>query len=83
MSDYEKETGGVIIHKCRRCGGLDKSLHVPDVLAALCCVTSGIPTPWKPSAMNPKMVGVHHCADGNHGVSDMIGGEIDKKERKT
>lgn len=68
--------GGPLVYKCRMCGGLDESLHAPDVMAALVFigVRGETPREWGIVAGRTSL---HHCADGSLGVSDIIGGRPD------
>lgn len=68
---------GIIIYKCRRCGDLEKSTHVPNVDKAVILTVNGIGTPKDWGPLSPKMISVHSCKDGNIGVSDLIGGITD------
>lgn len=66
---------GFLVYKCRMCGGLDKSTHVPDGASAALAIVVGIKSiqNWGHS-----MVQTHRCKDGNIGVTDFIGVELDE-----
>lgn len=68
---------GTIIYKCRRCGDLEKSTHVPNIDKAVILMIKGIEMPKDWGPLSPKMISIHSCADGNIGVCDLIGGERD------
>lgn len=72
---------GVLVYKCRRCGGIDQSTHAPDVDMAviLTVLDMDMPKDWGPQ--KPHMTCIHNCKDGNTGVCDLIGGEKDKDNR--
>jgi hypothetical protein len=69
--------GGLLVYRCRRCGRLDRSIHVPDLIKALVCLSSefSLPDDWGP--MKPNLTGLHHCPGGWLGVTDLIGGRPD------
>lgn len=71
--------GGFLEYKCRRCGKVVKNVHVPDALIALCNLEVEGVTP-KIWGMQMRMTEIHHCADGNLGMSDLIGAVFDQKE---
>jgi hypothetical protein len=71
--------GGFLLYKCRRCGEVRKNIHAPYCLIALSHInTKGItPKEW---GMQMGITDIHCCADGNLGISDLIGAVLDKKE---
>jgi hypothetical protein len=68
---------GILVYKCRRCGDLDKYIHVPDIPIALICCEMGQEFPWTGGVGVPKLTDIHNCEDGGFGVSDLMGGEKD------
>jgi hypothetical protein len=70
--------GGLIVYKCRRCGKENKSLHVPDATLALITLIHGWEFPKEWGCMIPALFDICHCDDGNMGVSDLIGVDLDK-----
>lgn len=68
---------GVILYRCRRCEGLDSSLHTPDIDTSILAAVSTGRDPYGPTQ---PLVGWHRCADGAMGVTDLIGGVPDPKE---
>jgi len=70
---------GYLIYKCRKCGGINKNIHVPDVINALTCITADLPLPKNWGAIIPKMTDIHCCSENELGVADLIGTEADKK----
>lgn len=69
--------GGLLIYKCRLCGGEAKHMHVPDVLGALVSIEMNGRTPGRWGAMTAYPTDIHNCPDGRLGVSDLQGGEPD------
>ena len=71
--------GGFLKYKCRRCGEIKGSAHVPNCLLALSSINAkGItPREW---GMQMGITDIHNCNDGNLGISDLIGVVLDKKE---
>lgn len=70
--------GAFMVYKCRMCGELHKSFHVPDGMVAAIEMTKGAPFPEHWGGHTPNMVSVHYCKDGNIGVTDFIGCEFDR-----
>jgi len=72
--------GGTLEYKCRRCGEMDASTHVPDILHAIVCLAGDLKLPnvWFGSPVGK--LGIHNCKDGGLGVSNLIGGIEDEKE---
>ncbi len=68
---------GKIVYKCRRCGCLENSTHVPNVDKAVILIAKGIEMPKEWGPLSPGMTSIHACKDGNIGVSDLIGGITD------
>lgn len=70
---------GWLLYKCKLCGRVEKSLHVPDVAIILGCILRGEPLPKSWIASNiVKRTSLHHCEEGRTGIMDLIGGTIDK-----
>jgi uncharacterized Zn finger protein len=69
--------GGTLTYRCRACGKVYDSCHVPDVHRALSDITrDGRSDPeW---LMFRSLVYVHTCADGEYGIADLIGGKCDR-----
>ena len=69
--------GGSLKYKCRRCGEIGGSVHVPNYLLALSSINTNGRTPreW---GMQMGITDIHACGDGNLGISDLIGAELDK-----
>ena len=65
---------GCLVYKCRMCGGLDKTLHIPDINAVV-NIQIGISLPKEWGCFSPQMTGVHSCEDGGIGITDLVGGE--------
>lgn len=64
---------GRIVYRCRRCGGLDRMVHTPDLFASVLALAANS---RDPSAGFPcKATSTHACTDGGFGISDAIGGE--------
>jgi len=77
MSNITKP--GFIEYKCRRCGEIDRSTHVPGLLTVLLGVMNDyniIPKEWFGTPVT--QTGIHHCKDGGAGVTDLIGGVPDE-----
>jgi len=72
MSDITKP--GLLQYKCRRCGKIDKSTHVPNVLQVLISVMNDYELPKEWFGIPVTKTDIHHCEDGGAGVSDLIGG---------
>lgn len=70
--------GGYLIYKCRMCGELDKTTHVPDGVITIACLTGGCELPKTWFGIKPHLIDAHACKDGNYGVTDLIGCELDK-----
>lgn len=70
--------GGFLIYKCRRCGKLNKNIHVPDGLIAIShlLVNGNLHGLWGGAIASLK--DICSCNDGNIGVTDLIGCEFDK-----
>jgi hypothetical protein len=75
MTDISKP--GLIEYKCRRCGKIDTSIHVPSVLQVLISVMNDYELPKKWFGVPVTKTNIHHCENGGAGVSDLIGGTID------
>jgi hypothetical protein len=75
--------GGVLVYKCRMCGGLDKSTHVPACMTALICLVGGMDFPKTWFGRPGEKVTVHICKSGRLGVADLIGAEMDEQEVTT
>lgn len=58
---------GTIIYKCRRCGDLEKSTHVPNVDRAVTLMVNGIEMPKDWGPLHPKMTSIHSCKMGTLG----------------
>lgn len=69
--------GGLLIYKCRLCGGEAKHTHVPDLLLALVTIRMNGQTPDAWGAMTAESTDLHPCPDGRLGVSDLQGGVYD------
>ena len=65
---------GFLVHKCRRCGKINKNVHVPNGLIYLCKILNDVNSLDRVSICN--------CKDGNLGVSDLIGFEKDESSNK-
>lgn len=67
--------GGVLVYRCRLCGGEERSTRVPDVILATIAVTTrlGFPPAW--GMIDRQMVDSHPCPDGRRGVTDFVGAE--------
>jgi len=72
--------GGLLEYKCRRCGEINSSLHTPNVIHTLICVSSGYDLPKEWFGIPVSKHDIHHCKDGGLGVSDLIGGKIDDEK---
>lgn len=74
-----KMKGGFLKYKCRRCGEIEGSVHVPCCLVALSNINTNGKTPreW---GMQIGITDIHSCNDGNLGISDLIGAVLDKGE---
>jgi len=70
--------GGTLIYKCRFCGGLEKSTHVPDGDKAIIYMVKGIETPKNWGPLKPGILSVHNCSNGYVGVTDLVGVEFDE-----
>lgn len=68
---------GVLVYKCRRCGGLDKNTHVPNLVQVLAVVSALWPRSPECFGGIIAVVDVHSCPDGHMGVSDLTGGELE------
>lgn len=68
---------GVLVYKCRRCGEIEKSIHVPDVNMAVILIVLGSDMPKDWGHLSPKMTSIHNCRDGDIGICDFVGGEKD------
>ena len=72
---------GYLIYRCRRCGVEIKTAkvnHLPVAVRTLCYSgTVYTATGREESAMRP-----HTCADGQVGITDIIGGEYAPSEKK-
>lgn len=72
--------GGLLIYRCRNCGGEEKCVHVPDTLASLVSlsVTGKTPSKW---GITVSLTTVHNCPDKDGkkrlGLADCIGCEED------
>ncbi len=62
---------GLMVYKCRRCGGLDMSSHVPDIMFGVISATTGTSMAWG----SVSLLTTHSCPDGGFGVADLTGGE--------
>lgn len=69
---------GVLVYKCRSCAKLNKNMHVPDGITAMCRIPNNIPLPEKWGAFKPTMTDVCNCNGNDMGISDLIGFEKDK-----
>lgn len=69
--------GGVLVYRCRRCGGENRVLHVPDVGRAVREILVNGTSPHEWGILGRGTCG-HTCPDGAVGVCDLIGGEPDK-----
>jgi len=72
-----KQKSGNLIYKCRRCGGLDRSIGVPNLMEDLTHIVL-FDNP-RSEGIKPHKIMTHSCEDGNLGVMDLQGGEYDKK----
>jgi len=75
MKDITK--GGLLEYKCRRCGKIDKSIHVPSVLQVLISVMNDYKLPKKWFGIPVTKTSIHQCDDEGAGVTDLIGGMCD------
>ncbi len=75
MSEIKFKECGVLLYKCRNCGGIDESLHVPSVTLALVELEGcgNLERLW-PNTFVVRDKGLHCCSNGTTGVSDLIGG---------
>jgi len=73
--------GGSLLYKCRKCGAINKNTHVPCCLIALSKINvNGItPREW---GMQMGITDIHACGDGNLGISDLIGAELDRPKEE-
>lgn len=60
-----------MVYKCRRCGGLVRNTHVPDIMFGVISGVTDSAMPWG----KVHMLSSHICPDDAHGVTDLIGGE--------
>ena len=79
------EYSGFLLYKCRRCGEIEKNPHSPDTFISL-EVARGVldkePKEWFGMGMSCGMIGLHTCKDGNMGIHDLIGAELDKPRKE-
>jgi len=78
--------GGWLVYKCRKCGKLDRSAHVPDVRRALVSIGVDGRTPREWGNWSG-LTGMHYCTEAVGsiksgqgamiGVSDLISAEED------
>ena len=69
--------GGDMLYKCRRCGETEGKTHCPNVLTTFTEIVARGDT----GAMGGIVKGLtdlHFCADGDFGISDLIGFRGDK-----
>lgn len=68
---------GNLIYKCRMCGKIFKSVHVPDGYIALAAIINDESTPksWGANVLSDKTI--CHCYMNKIGVADLIGFEKD------
>ena len=71
--------GGLLIYKCRRCGKETRIIHVPSAIVALTTIMSDGHTP-KTWGMIAGSSEICNCKDGNLGMADLIGVQLDKEE---
>lgn len=77
--------GGWLIYKCRRCGVLDQSTHVPDVYAWMLAAMSGDMKYLRDydNVLDVSMFSFHSCSleadKAVIGISDLIGATKDDK----
>ena len=67
-----------LLYKCRLCGGLDKSTHVPHGPIALMAIEGISEWPGAWFGVRPTATSTHICPDGKHGVTDIAGFEYEK-----
>lgn len=72
-----KNTGGVLIFKCRRCGREERAWRVPNGFKAALLLSQGsaLPAEWGPDIVKP--TGIHGCDESHDGITDFIGVEYD------
>lgn len=77
------DKGGTLQYKCRKCGEIDESYHVPRLLLTLIRIRIGLPgsddkTDLLGSALTD--TAIHTCKKGHIGIADLIGGYEDETE---
>lgn len=66
---------GVLLYRCRLCGEIERSPHVPDVEEALCCLV--VDGAYSTEGSTATMLTMHYCGSGRVGIADLIGAEGD------
>jgi hypothetical protein len=73
MRQHGITRGGFMLYKCRRCGGVDDSVHVPSIVWAFTQIDQNGSTKEIPGAPQG-WHGLHRCNHGDvYGVSDLVG----------
>ena len=72
------EKGGELLYKCRQCGCIDNSLHVPNIMRTLHDIEIFGVT--QNNGIKAKMTSTHICDRGFWGISDLIGAEENKED---
>jgi hypothetical protein len=72
-------TPGRLLYRCRACGTLDRSVHVPDLVRALALLALGKPLPRSWGVVPHALHDLHVCSGGSLGVADLIGGDPDTR----
>lgn len=61
-------------YKCRKCSQIDRNPNTSESNALQILVAATMNVPLANSgSLQPKILSVHACGDGGHGISDLIG----------
>ena len=69
------------IYKCRMCGEKYVRAYVPkgQLISTFLFITSGFE---RPDPQTPEILDMHGCNDGNYGLADFQGFEIEETDKK-
>lgn len=75
-----KQHSGDVLYKCRKCGSIDDSLHVPNLHLFLLACTRPIGTliSKREGRGTVSLYGMRY-KDGCMGITDLIGGNLDEE----
>ena len=72
--------GAFLLYKCRACGKIDKSTHVPNGHTAIFVMLGISDTPKTWGSALPGMTCAHFCDSSHYSITDFIGVEFDEPQ---